>query len=95
MGANPLLPRRRHRLPGTSASTRSCSEPACVYDQGIRFLVVSLCSLGANLALLHALVDLHADKLVAQRTAIVLATPVNFLGSKLSAVARPQPAAAG
>jgi dolichol-phosphate mannosyltransferase len=66
-----------------------------VYDQGLRFLVVSLCSLGANLAVLHALVDLHADKLGAQAMAIVLVTPLNFLGSKFWAFARPRPATTG
>jgi putative flippase GtrA len=65
-----------------------------VYDQGLRFLVVSLCSLAANLAVLHTLVGLHAGKLVAQATAVVLVMPLNFLGSKLWAFARPQPATA-
>jgi putative flippase GtrA len=63
-----------------------------IYDQGGRFLLVSLCSLGANLVLLQGMVGLHADKLVAQAVAIVLVTPVNFLGSKLWAFGRPRPA---
>jgi putative flippase GtrA len=66
-----------------------------VYNQGLRFFVVSLGSLGGDLLLLHALVGLHADKLAAQAIAIVLVTPLNFLGSKLWAFAGPQPATAG
>jgi putative flippase GtrA len=66
-----------------------------VYNQGLRFFAVSLGSLGGNLLLLHALVGLHADELAAQAIAIVLVTPLNFLGSKLWAFARPQPATAG
>jgi dolichol-phosphate mannosyltransferase len=60
-----------------------------VAEQSARFLVVSLCSLGANLAVLNALVGLHSDRLLAQAAAIVLVTPLNFLGSKLWAFARP------
>ena len=63
-----------------------------IYDQGGRFLLVSLCSLGANLLLLQGMVGLHADKLVAQGVAVVLVTPVNFLGSKLWAFGQPVPA---
>ena len=66
-----------------------------VYDQGLRFLAVALCSLGASLLVLQGLVGLHADKLAAQAAAIVLVTPLNFLGSKLWAFARPHPAVAG
>jgi len=51
--------------------------------QGIRFFIVSLASLGANLLLLHLLVVLGAGKLVAQAVAIVLVTPLNFLGNRL------------
>lgn len=51
--------------------------------QGMRFFVVSLASLGANLVLLHLLVTLGAGKLVGQAVAIVLVTPLNFLGNKL------------
>jgi putative flippase GtrA len=51
--------------------------------QGMRFFVVALVSLGANLIVLRALVGLGVDKLVAQAIAIVLVTPLNFLGNKL------------
>jgi putative flippase GtrA len=52
--------------------------------QGMRFFIVSLAALGANLVVLHLLVAYaHLDKLLAQATAIVLVTPLNFVGNKL------------
>jgi putative flippase GtrA len=51
--------------------------------QGARFFVVSLASLGANLAVLHVLITLGSGKLVAQAIAIVVVTPLNFVGNKL------------
>ena len=51
--------------------------------QGLRFLVVSLVALGANLLCLRVLVALGAGKIVAQAIAIVLVTPLNFVGNKL------------
>jgi len=51
--------------------------------QGARFLVVSLLSLGANLLVLHVLITLGSGKLVGQAIAIVLVTPLNFVGNKL------------
>ena len=51
--------------------------------QGLRFLVVSTLALGANLALLAALVELGVGKVLAQAIAIVLVTPLNFVGNKL------------
>jgi putative flippase GtrA len=51
--------------------------------QGFRFLVISTASLGANLLLLELLVQLGAGKVVAQAVAIVLVTPLNFVGNKL------------
>jgi putative flippase GtrA len=51
--------------------------------QGARFLAVSLIALGANLLCLHLLIGLGLGKLVAQAIAIVLVTPVNFIGNKL------------
>jgi putative flippase GtrA len=63
--------------------------------QGIRFFVVSLASLGANLVMLHLLITLGLGKLVAQAIAIVLVTPLNFVGNKLwSFRRRPEPGAA-
>jgi putative flippase GtrA len=56
---------------------------AGVAAQGMRFFVVSLASLGANLLVLHVLVTLGVGKLVAQAVAIVLVTPLNFIGNKL------------
>jgi putative flippase GtrA len=51
--------------------------------QGLRFLVVSLVSLGANLLILHGLVSAGLGKVVAQAIAIILVTPLNFIGNKL------------
>jgi putative flippase GtrA len=51
--------------------------------QGLRFLVVSVLALGANLLILDALVALGVGKIVAQAVAIVLVTPLNFVGNKL------------
>jgi putative flippase GtrA len=56
---------------------------AGVAAQGMRFLVVSAAVYLANLAVLGSLVWLGADKLVAQAIAIVLVTPLNFVGNKL------------
>ena len=51
--------------------------------QGLRFLVVSMLALGANLVCLRVLVALGLGKIVAQAIAIVLVTPLNFVGNKL------------
>jgi putative flippase GtrA len=54
-----------------------------VAAQGARFFIVSLASLGANLLVLNVLITLGAGKLVGQAIAIVLVTPLNFVGNKL------------
>jgi dolichol-phosphate mannosyltransferase len=51
--------------------------------QGMRFLIVSTMALLANLAVLHGLVTFGLGEVVAQAIAIVLVTPVNFVGNKL------------
>jgi dolichol-phosphate mannosyltransferase len=51
--------------------------------QGMRFFVVSTLALGANLVVLHLLVRAGLGEVVAQAIAIVLVTPVNFVGNKL------------
>jgi dolichol-phosphate mannosyltransferase len=51
--------------------------------QGMRFLIVSTAALLANLVVLHFLVTLGLGEVVAQAIAIVLVTPVNFIGNKL------------
>jgi putative flippase GtrA len=51
--------------------------------QGARFLTVSLLALGANLVVLSALVAGSVDEIPAQAIAIVLVTPLNFVGNKL------------
>jgi dolichol-phosphate mannosyltransferase len=51
--------------------------------QGLRFLIVSGLVYGANLLLLSALVASGVGKIVSQAIAVVLVTPLNFLGNKL------------
>ena len=52
--------------------------------QGMRFLVVSLGGLGLNLLLLELIVGAAGtEKVVGQAIAIVLVTPLNFIGNKL------------
>jgi putative flippase GtrA len=51
--------------------------------QGARFLVVSTLALGANLIVLHLLVSAGLGEIPAQAIAIVLVTPINFVGNKL------------
>jgi putative flippase GtrA len=51
--------------------------------QGLRFLVVALCALAANLVVLELLVWLGMPEIPAQAIAIVLVMPLNFVGNKL------------
>jgi dolichol-phosphate mannosyltransferase len=51
--------------------------------QGARFLTVSVLALGANLVVLYALVAASLGEVPAQAIAIVLVTPLNFVGNKL------------
>jgi putative flippase GtrA len=51
--------------------------------QGIRFLIVAVCALAANLVILEALILVGLPKVPAQAIAIILVTPLNFVGNKL------------
>jgi putative flippase GtrA len=51
--------------------------------QGLRFFTVALVAYGANLGILTALIAFGMNKVVAQAIAIVLVTPLNFVGNKL------------
>lgn len=51
--------------------------------QGMRFFVVALVALVANLVVLELLIAVGLGEIVAQAIAIVLVTPVNFVGNKL------------
>jgi putative flippase GtrA len=51
--------------------------------QGLRFLVVALIAYGANLLLLTGFIALGLDKVGSQAIAVVLVTPLNFIGNKL------------
>src|SRR5205809_4642645 len=48
--------------------------------QGLRFLIVALVAYAANLALLTGFIALGLDKVLAQAIAVVLVTPLNFIG---------------
>ena len=56
--------------------------------QGFRFFTVAVVAYGANLGILSALIALGMDKVAAQAIAIVLVTPLNFIGNKLWSFAR-------
>jgi putative flippase GtrA len=49
----------------------------------MRFFIVSATVYGANIGLLAALVSSGLGKIIAQAIAIILVTPLNFLGNKL------------
>jgi putative flippase GtrA len=51
--------------------------------QGLQFLLVSAVALGANLLVLHGLIKLGLGRTHAQAIAIVVATPLNFIGNRL------------
>jgi putative flippase GtrA len=51
--------------------------------QGMRFFIVSAAAYGANVGVLAALVSSGLGKIIAQAIAIILVTPLNFLGNKL------------
>ena len=59
------------------------SHRAGVVGQGARFFAVSLLALGANLVMLYVLVEAGLGAIPAQAIAILLVTPVNFIGNKL------------
>lgn len=51
--------------------------------QGMRFFIVSAVVYGANLGMLATLVAAGLGKIVAQAIAIILVTPLNFVGNKV------------
>ena len=66
---------------------------ASVLGQGVRALLVSGLSLGANQLFLLALVAAGAGHIAAQAVAIVLVTPFSFTANKLWAFAQSEPVA--
>ena len=56
--------------------------------QGVKYFLVSLVALGANLLVLHLLVDAGLADIPAQALAIVLVTPISFLLSRRWSFAR-------
>jgi putative flippase GtrA len=53
-----------------------------IANQGFRFLIVSLVAFGCNELLLYTLVHAGLGKIVAAAIAVMVVTPVNFLGNK-------------
>jgi putative flippase GtrA len=51
--------------------------------QGIRFLIVAVCALIANLVILELLIWAGLPEVMAQAIAIILVMPLNFVGNKL------------
>jgi putative flippase GtrA len=51
--------------------------------QGMRFFVVAVLALAANLVVLEILIAVGLGEVTAQAIAIVLVTPINFVGNKL------------
>jgi putative flippase GtrA len=51
--------------------------------QGFQFLVVSAVALGANLLVLNVLITSGMTKKPAQALAVLVATPLNFIGNRL------------
>jgi putative flippase GtrA len=51
--------------------------------QGMRFFVVSVIALCGNLIVLSLLVALGLDEIISQAIAIIVVTPLNFVGNKL------------
>jgi putative flippase GtrA len=62
-----------------------------VWGQAWRFFVVSVATLVANLVVLQALVSAGIGEFVAQAAAIVVVTPVSFIGNKIWSFRRPGP----
>ncbi|MHB1537441.1 MAG: GtrA family protein [Solirubrobacteraceae bacterium] len=54
-----------------------------IHGQGIRFLLVSLVALGADLVILDGLVHGGMAKIPAEAIAVACSMPLNFLGNKL------------
>jgi len=52
-------------------------------NQGARFLVVSALAFACNEVLLYTLVHAGVGKIVAAALAVMVVTPINFLGNKL------------
>lgn len=50
--------------------------------QGVRYLLVCLVALGANLLILHLLVNAGLGEMLSQAIAIVLVTPLSYLLSR-------------
>jgi len=54
-----------------------------VAHRGLRFFVVAVLALAANLVVLEVLIRLGLGEIPSQAIAIVVVTPINFIGNKL------------
>ena len=82
-GCRRLIPRRGREQLHAEPALDVQGAPGHVAYQGPRFLVVSTLALGANLCVLYVLVRIGVGAIPAQAAAIVLVTPLNFIGNKL------------
>jgi dolichol-phosphate mannosyltransferase len=64
----------------TFSHKRTVRHPA---EQGFRFLLVSACALIPNLLILHLFVSAGQGKIMGQVLAVIIVTPISFLGNKL------------
>jgi dolichol-phosphate mannosyltransferase len=64
----------------TFRKRRESRHPAA---QGVRFLLVSACALVPNLLILHVLVSAGQGKIIGQVAAVIVVTPISFIGNKL------------
>ncbi|MBD0328523.1 MAG: GtrA family protein [Thermoleophilia bacterium] len=71
-----------------------CDSRGDLGGQGLRYLTVSVVALGANVALLELLVSVGAAPLHGQAAAILLVTPLSFVGNKLWSFRITRPAGA-
>ena len=80
-----LVPRRRHeQLHRGTGSGRSSTQRGHVAYQGLRFLVVSAVALvGESASSCASWSSAGLAEVVAQAIAILLVTPLNFVGNKL------------
>jgi len=78
-----LVPRRGHQQLPLEPCWTFRDQRGHVGFQGLRFFTVAVVAYGANLGILSALIALGMDKVAAQAIAIVLVTPLNFVGNKL------------
>jgi putative flippase GtrA len=71
------------------------ARPGDLNDQGLRFLVISVGNLGANLLLLNCAVALGVEKVLAEAIVSVVLMPLSFVCTRAWAFRSAQPVAGG